>query len=260
MSRVKITEHKAKALVLGGSFYKGYTVRLGEAVLLRPKESYVAKVDEGVKKRFKSGLVAVNIGAPAVKKKLKEWALPGLVGVALVAVVLRLLGICWGLPHLYNADEPHIVNLAVSFGGGSLKPYAFKYPTLSGDRHRRSRKRCDGLRVRRTRGPRNGGVQRSFRSGILRQCLITLDRLDDETADIARLEATTGHHCNKIRVGDDANTLATATVRLENRRLSIGIHPKPVPIAVAHVRRMQLRRRTHELSRDELFVLPPAAG
>jgi hypothetical protein len=46
------------------------------------------------------------------------------------ALALRLFGIMWGLPHAYNADEPHLVNLAVSFGGGSLNPYAFKYPTL----------------------------------------------------------------------------------------------------------------------------------
>lgn len=46
------------------------------------------------------------------------------------AVLLRLAGLQWGLPAQFNADEPHVVNLAVSFGGGSLKPYAFKYPSL----------------------------------------------------------------------------------------------------------------------------------
>lgn len=47
-----------------------------------------------------------------------------------VAAGLRLLGIGWGLPHAYNADEPHLIHLAVSFGAGSLKPYAYKYPAL----------------------------------------------------------------------------------------------------------------------------------
>ncbi|MDE2291388.1 MAG: glycosyltransferase family 39 protein, partial [Elusimicrobia bacterium] len=47
-----------------------------------------------------------------------------------LAVLARLLGIRWGLPYTPNADEPHIVDLAVSFGAGTLKPYAFKYPTL----------------------------------------------------------------------------------------------------------------------------------
>jgi len=46
------------------------------------------------------------------------------------AVCLRLAGIRWGLPGTFNADEPHLVNIAVSFGGGSLRPYDFKYPTL----------------------------------------------------------------------------------------------------------------------------------
>ena len=45
-------------------------------------------------------------------------------------LALWLIGISWGLPSTYNADEPHIVNLAVSFGAGSLKPAFFKYPTL----------------------------------------------------------------------------------------------------------------------------------
>lgn len=47
-----------------------------------------------------------------------------------LAAAVRLLGIGYGLPHTFNADEPHIINLAVSFGGGSLAPYSFKYPTL----------------------------------------------------------------------------------------------------------------------------------
>lgn len=53
-----------------------------------------------------------------------------LLAAAVAALALRLLGVSWGLPQAYNADEPHIVNLAVSFGAGTLKPYAFKYPTL----------------------------------------------------------------------------------------------------------------------------------
>ena len=48
----------------------------------------------------------------------------------LAAAAARLVGVRWGLPAVYNADEPHLVDLAVSFGGGSLRPYDFKYPTL----------------------------------------------------------------------------------------------------------------------------------
>lgn len=47
----------------------------------------------------------------------------------LAAALPRLAGIWYGLPHVYNADEPHVVNVAVSLAG-SLRPFSFKYPTL----------------------------------------------------------------------------------------------------------------------------------
>lgn len=46
-----------------------------------------------------------------------------------LAAVPRLLGAAYGLPHVYNADEPHVVNMAVSLAG-SLRPFSFKYPTF----------------------------------------------------------------------------------------------------------------------------------
>lgn len=51
-------------------------------------------------------------------------------GLGLAAVFLRFTGITWGFPALLNGDEPHLVNVAVSFGRGSLNPGLFKYPTL----------------------------------------------------------------------------------------------------------------------------------
>jgi hypothetical protein len=47
-----------------------------------------------------------------------------------LAAALRFTALGYGLPHTYNADEPHLINIAVSFGGGSLRPPSFKYPTL----------------------------------------------------------------------------------------------------------------------------------
>ncbi|MBI4348768.1 MAG: glycosyltransferase family 39 protein [Elusimicrobia bacterium] len=47
-----------------------------------------------------------------------------------VGLALRLAGLGYGLPAVFNSDEPHLVNLAVSFGKGSLRPELFKYPTL----------------------------------------------------------------------------------------------------------------------------------
>lgn len=50
-------------------------------------------------------------------------------GLLALTAVTRLVAIGYGLPHLYNADEPHLINMAVSLAG-SLRPYSFKYPTL----------------------------------------------------------------------------------------------------------------------------------
>ena len=54
------------------------------------------------------------------------WAL---LAVLAAGAALRLTAIAYGLPHVYNADEPHVVNMAVSLSGGP-RPYSFKYPTL----------------------------------------------------------------------------------------------------------------------------------
>ena len=67
-----------------------------------------------------------------MRKKAAEvspWLYAGL-AFALFAAWLRFSTASYGLPHTYNADEPHLVNMAVSFGSGSLRPHSFKYPTL----------------------------------------------------------------------------------------------------------------------------------
>lgn len=54
----------------------------------------------------------------------------GLTAVLLaLAAVPRLVALGYGLPHVYNADEPHVVNMAVSLAK-SLRPFSFKYPTF----------------------------------------------------------------------------------------------------------------------------------
>ncbi|MDE2509539.1 MAG: glycosyltransferase family 39 protein [Elusimicrobia bacterium] len=67
------------------------------------------------------------------KKRRIPAASPAFFGataaVLLLTAALRLVGIGYGLPHVYNADEPHLVNMAVSLAG-SLRPFSFKYPTL----------------------------------------------------------------------------------------------------------------------------------
>jgi hypothetical protein len=62
--------------------------------------------------------------------RLEPPVVLGLYAVLLsLAALPRLLGAAYGLPHVYNADEPHVVNMAVSLAG-SLRPFSFKYPTL----------------------------------------------------------------------------------------------------------------------------------
>ena len=46
-----------------------------------------------------------------------------------LALLPRLVAITWGLPQVFDADEPYAIDMAVSLAG-SLRPFSFKYPTL----------------------------------------------------------------------------------------------------------------------------------
>src|SRR3989338_10346766 len=46
------------------------------------------------------------------------------------AFSLRIWGIRLGLPELYHADEPIVVNHALAYGASDLNPYFFKIPPL----------------------------------------------------------------------------------------------------------------------------------
>ncbi len=82
MSRVKLTEYRAKKIILGDS-YRGISVRVDEKGKLAPLEAkgslmgWVAKVDQGVKKRMKQGLVAVDVDAKKVADAFAVWAKKG---------------------------------------------------------------------------------------------------------------------------------------------------------------------------------------
>jgi ATP citrate (pro-S)-lyase len=75
MARVAITEYAAKKLVLGDT-YSGVSVTpetIEEAVsLLDEKAVYIVKIDVGIKKRGKQGLLRLNIGKNVAKKALQE--------------------------------------------------------------------------------------------------------------------------------------------------------------------------------------------
>jgi hypothetical protein len=65
--------------------------------------------------------------APKDSQVNPAWALTVIL---LVGFVLRAAGISFGLPHLYHADEPIVVNHALAYGSGDLNPHFFKIPPL----------------------------------------------------------------------------------------------------------------------------------
>ena len=50
--------------------------------------------------------------------------------IAVVALVLRIIGLQFGLPAVYNPDEVAIMARALSFAKGTLNPHNFLYPTF----------------------------------------------------------------------------------------------------------------------------------
>lgn len=55
------------------------------------------------------------------------WAICLILG---LAFFLRIWGLSFGLPELYHADEPIVVNHALAYGTGDLNPHFFKIPPL----------------------------------------------------------------------------------------------------------------------------------
>ena len=75
MARVAITEYAAKKLVLG-DIYTGVTVipeSADEVVATLPEKGvFIVKIDVGIKKRGKQGLVRINIQKSELKNALQE--------------------------------------------------------------------------------------------------------------------------------------------------------------------------------------------
>src|SRR5262245_2287816 len=51
-------------------------------------------------------------------------------GIVVFAIVLRCVGLRYGLPAVYNPDEVAIMARALSFAKGTLNPHNFLYPTF----------------------------------------------------------------------------------------------------------------------------------
>lgn len=66
----------------------------------------------------------------AAPARLPRAASLAIVVIAAVALALRLIGLRFGLPAVYNPDEVAIMARALAFAKGSLNPHNFLYPTF----------------------------------------------------------------------------------------------------------------------------------
>lgn len=74
MARVKLSEYRAKKILVDD--YLGYSLKfdsLAQDLAQVPEGQYVLKVDQGIKKRGKQGLVAVNIGVSEIAEYANTW-------------------------------------------------------------------------------------------------------------------------------------------------------------------------------------------
>jgi len=68
--------------------------------------------------------------SPAVARSAARQSGWTLAGILLVGLVVRTLGIDFGLPAVYNVDEVAIMSRALAFAKGDLNPHNFLYPTF----------------------------------------------------------------------------------------------------------------------------------
>ncbi len=62
--------------------------------------------------------------------RMPSLTILGLAFIATTAFALRVFGLQYGLPAVYNPDEVAIMARALSFAKGTLNPHNFLYPTL----------------------------------------------------------------------------------------------------------------------------------
>ncbi len=76
MARVPLYEYTAKKLLINGE-YKGVSIIIGDPISDFPKGNYAVKVDQGVKKRGKLGLIKLNISADKISQAVEELSQSG---------------------------------------------------------------------------------------------------------------------------------------------------------------------------------------
>lgn len=76
MSRIKLTEYRAKKLLLGEA-YRGVTIEHGKAFKLPKSGKFAVKVDQGVKQRMKKGLVLIGQSPRETALAVSRWRKKG---------------------------------------------------------------------------------------------------------------------------------------------------------------------------------------
>lgn len=72
MARVKLSEYRAKKIFIGNQ-YSGLSFSAGDTINVDWSNKYVLKVDQGIKKRGKQGLVVVDVDQHSLLEHIKKW-------------------------------------------------------------------------------------------------------------------------------------------------------------------------------------------
>lgn len=76
-------------------------------------------------------MAAPDQSAPFIRARERTWPAGVLLaGLLVLAAWLRLRGLSFGLPAVYNPDEVSILSRALAFATGDLNPHNFLYPTF----------------------------------------------------------------------------------------------------------------------------------
>ncbi|MFH1587663.1 MAG: glycosyltransferase [Candidatus Diapherotrites archaeon] len=90
--------------------------------------TYTARqFDEGKKITWMDGVPALKV---LLLEKMKQSHIKILLLIILFALILRVVGLGWGLPHVFHPDESIIVRIAALFGTGDFNPHWFTYPSF----------------------------------------------------------------------------------------------------------------------------------
>jgi hypothetical protein len=100
-----------------------------QARSLKVHRAVVAPARPGASKSIPIEHDAKKTGVPKRRITTDPWLI-AVLGVAVLALALRLVGTPFGLPYHFHWDEPTLMNRVIRMGSGDLNPHYFWYPSL----------------------------------------------------------------------------------------------------------------------------------